>query len=80
MAQEIWESIVEFNRMNEIGLHKEPANTNDLPATNFWIIQSDVSCFTYGIMSLGYVIKDPNANIFLAASKRLSSHADASTT
>lgn len=52
---------------------------NGKHVTNSWIVQSDAGCFFDGIFSLACVIKDLIANIFLAASSRLSNHVDAST-
>lgn len=44
------------------------------------LVHPDAGCFPDGAVSFGCVVKDPTANIFHAASKRLESHADASTT
>lgn len=62
------------------GFQKKFDTLNVLSAYNSWTIQTDVGCFSEGMMSLGCVIKEPNANIFLVASNRFSSHAYASTT
>ncbi|KAI5417946.1 hypothetical protein KIW84_042542 [Lathyrus oleraceus] len=78
VAQEIWESTEEADVMYGRCSSKDLLIGNGKHVTNSWIVQSDAGCFSDGIFSLGCVIKDLIANIFLAASSRLSNHVDAS--
>lgn len=38
-----------------------------------WVVQTHDGCFYKGVVSFGYVIRDPTSNIFVAATKRIPS-------
>lgn len=40
------------------------------------MVYVDASCFEEGVVSLGCVVKDQNTRVYLAACKRLDSHAE----
>lgn len=44
-----------------------------------WVVQLDAWCFDDITISLGCIMKDPTANIFLAATKRIESVTDPSS-
>lgn len=51
LAQDKWDSIMEFNMITKIGMHKMNALQNVFSVCGFWIIQSDEACFSEGIVS-----------------------------
>lgn len=71
---------MEFNNIKKCAKNQASENPHSITATCLWTVNVDAGCFEDGLVSLGCVIKYPNAGICMAACKTLSSFADLSTT
>lgn len=79
VAKEVWENVSEFNICRlDTGFSNIHLRV-DAVYGNSWVIQTDAVCFDNGIFVLGCVIKDPNGEVFLAATQRMQSYAVPST-
>lgn len=79
VAEEVFDELLEFNRVNnhlESKNESVDASEHDLNPKNLNIIQVDVGCYQEGCFSFGCIIRNHNNYVTMVASKKEIGHVE----